>query len=315
MMVNGVAVIAGPTASGKTTLAIELARELNGEIVSADSMQIYRHMNIGTAKATKEERGMAVHHMLDVAEPYEDYSVARYVEEAAKCCDDILARGKLPIITGGTGLYIDSLVKNRSFAGESEDKKVRKRLSAEYDSLGGEAMLEKLREVDPPRADFLHATDRRRIIRALEVYEVTGETITERNARERALPPRYRSARIVLSFASREKLYARIDERVDRMIEQGLFDEVAALLAMGVDRKCTAMQAIGYKESVRAVRGEISSYEAAELIKLHSRRYAKRQMTWFRRWMDAYNIVWKDEPDFEYARQLSTDFIRQFVIS
>lgn len=308
-MGGGVVVVAGPTASGKTALAIALARELNGEIVSADSMQIYRGMDIGTAKATAAERACAVHHMLDVAEPWEDYSAARYVEDAARVCDDILARGRLPIIAGGTGLYIDSLLRNRSFAGESGDRRVRERLSAEYDRLGGEAMLERLRLIDPERAAILGANDKRRIVRALEVYELTGETITAHDLRERALPPRYASARIVLNFAEREALYRRIGARVDEMAHRGLFEETERLLNMGLRADSTAMQAIGYKESAMAIRGEISFEEAIELIKLNSRRYAKRQMTWFRRWDDAYNIVWDGQPDFERARQLSTAFI------
>lgn len=184
-----VIVVAGPTACGKTRLGIALAQELGGEIVSADSMQVYRRMDIGTAKATAEERAAAPHHMLDVAEPWEDYSVARYVEAAAACCDDILRRGKLPIIVGGTGLYIDSLLSGRDFAAREEgDEKLRASLAAEYEALGGEALLQRLRSFDPERAGKLHPADKRRIIRAIEIYTLTGTTITEHDRRSRELP-------------------------------------------------------------------------------------------------------------------------------
>lgn len=310
-----VIVIAGPTASGKTALAIELARSLGGEIVSADSMQIYRGMDIGTAKATPEERVLAPHHMLDVAPPEENYSAARYVEDAARCCEDIISRGGVPIIAGGTGLYIDSLISGRSFAARDEDENVRAALYERYDSEGGAAMLDALRKIDPERAARLAPGDRRRIVRALEIYAVTGQTATAHDAATRAIPPRYDTARIVLGFARREALYARIDARVDKMIKDGLFDEVEALLSRGVGAECTAMQAIGYKEAVRALRGEMSRAEAAELIKLNSRRYAKRQMTWFRRWEDALRIDWEDAPDFERARRVSTEFLHSRGIS
>ena len=310
-----VIVIAGPTASGKTALAIELARGLGGEIVSADSMQIYRGMDIGTAKATPEERARARHHMLDVVPPEESYSAARYVEDASRCCEDIISRGGVPVIAGGTGLYIDSLISGRSFAARDEDENVRAALYERYDNEGGAAMLEALRKVDPERAARLAPGDRRRIVRALEIHAVTGQTATAHDAATRAIPPRYDAARIVLGFAQRETLYARIDARVDKMIKDGLFDEVEALLSRGAGAECTAMQAIGYKEAVRALCGEISRAEAAELIKLNSRRYAKRQMTWFRRWEDALRIDWQDAPDFERARRVSTEFLHSRGIS
>ena len=310
-----VVVIAGPTASGKTALSIALAQELHGEIVSADSMQVYRGMDIGTAKATPAERAAAAHHMLDVAEPDRPYSAARYVDEAAACCEDILSRGKLPIITGGTGLYIDSLISGRSFADTEESRAARDALCREYESLGGEAMLEKLRRIDPERAGMLAAADKRRIVRALEIYALTGETATAHDAATRALPPRYDAARIVLCYADRARQYARIDSRVDAMVREGLFDEVSALLDRGVPPEATAMQAIGYKEAAAALRGELTAQEAIALIKQSSRRYAKRQLTWFRRWEDALWIRWDADPDFLAARQLSTAFIRRRGIS
>ncbi len=282
-------VIAGPTASGKTALSIALAEGVGGEIVSADSMQLYRGMDIGTAKATAEERAAVPHHMLDVADPGESWSVAKYVEAAAACCEDILSRSRIPVITGGTGLYIDSLLSGRSFA-ESEAPELRKSLYEEYDRCGGDAMLERLQNIDPERAGKLAPTDRRRIVRALEVHALTGMTITEHDALTRAMPPRYEAVKIVLGFADRAVLYERIDRRVDGMIKAGLFDEVRALLSRGIDPDCTAMQAIGYKESALYLKGDLSREEAAAQIKQASRRYAKRQMTWFRRWNDAVNI-------------------------
>ena len=216
-MDNRIVVVAGPTASGKTRLGIELAQALGGEIVSADSMQIYRRMDIGTAKATKEERAAAVHHMLDVADPAESWSVARYVEEASRCCDDIIARGRLPIVVGGTGLYIDSLVSGLDFADNTSDNALRDKLGAEYDSLGGDAMLARLAQFDPERAAKLHPGDKRRIVRAIEIYLLTGTTITEHDRITAARPKRYDAARIVLNYADRADLYARIDARVDAM--------------------------------------------------------------------------------------------------
>ena len=306
---NSILVIAGPTASGKTRLGIELAQSLGGEIVSADSMQVYRGMDIGTAKADAAERAAAPHHMLDVADPAENYSVARYVEDAGRCVDDILARGKLPIVVGGTGLYIDSLIAGRNFAENTGDGALREVLSARYDTIGGEALRAELAAVDPERAAKLHPADKRRIVRALEIYRLTGKTASQHDAETRARPPRYRAARIVLNYADRAELYRRIDERVETMAARGLFDEVRALLEQGLSPDCTAMQAIGYKEAVQYLQGSLTRAEAVALIQQNSRRYAKRQLTWFGRWEDACRIDWGVQPDFEAARQASTDFL------
>ena len=314
-MAEKIVVVAGPTASGKTALGIALAKDFNGEIVSADSMQVYRGMDIGTAKASLAEREGIPHHMLDVAEPWEDYSVARYVEQAEACCRDILCRGKLPILVGGTGLYIDSLISGRDFAAVDSDQGLREALAAEYDALGGEAMHRRLQELDPERAAILHPGDKRRIVRALEVYRLTGMTITEHDRQTQALPKRFDAAAIHLNFKNRAALYARIDRRVDMMVEQGLFREVEGLLAAGLSPESTAMQAIGYKEAVRSLRGELRQEEAVDLIKQASRRYAKRQLTWFNRDKEALPILWEDEPDFEYARRLSTEFLHSRGLS
>ena len=294
-----IVVITGPTASGKTALGVALCQKLHGEVVSADSMQIYRRMTIGTAKPTPEEMQGVPHHMIDVAEPEENWSVARYVEAAAACVEDILARGKLPVIVGGTGLYIDSLLSGRTFAGGAVNEALRQELSERYDEIGANGLLGELRKVDPERAEKLHPGDKKRIVRALEVFILTGKTITEHDRRTAALPPRFDSVRYALSFRDRETLYARIRLRVDDMVRRGLFDETRALLEAGVSPDATAMQAIGYKEAAAALRGECTREEAAEMIKRASTRYAKRQLTWLRRDKELRWIFREDRPDPE----------------
>ena len=279
---NSIICIAGPTASGKTALAVELAKELHGEVVSCDSMQVYRRMNIGTAKPTSEEMQGIPHHMLDVAEPWEDFSVSRYCELATPIVEDILSRGKTAIIAGGTGLYMDSLIRGNAFA-PFPSTGVRERLEAQADAEGMEAMQAWLRSLDPDSAARLHLSDRKRILRALEVYLETGETITAHNRRTQALPPRFRPLWLGLDFADRGELYRRIDLRVDEMLRQGLLAEIRELLASGIPPKCTAMQAIGYKEFVEALQGNLPLEQAVEEVKKSSRHYAKRQLTWFRR--------------------------------
>ncbi len=279
---NNIICIAGPTASGKTALAVGLAKELNGEVVSCDSMQVYKYMDIGTAKPTKEEMQGIPHHMLDVAQPDEDFSVSRYCEMATPIVDDILRRGKTAIIAGGTGLYMDALIRGNSFA-PYPSTGMREKLEAQADEEGIEAMLALLRSIDPDSAGRLHLSDRKRIIRALEVYYETGETITAHNLKTQQIPPRYQPLWLGLEDADRAQLYARIDKRVDHMLENGLLDEIRKLLAMGIPPKCTAMQAIGYKEFLTVLDGQCSIEEAAAQVKQSSRHYAKRQLTWFRR--------------------------------
>ena len=277
---NSILCLAGPTASGKTALAVELAKDLNGEVVSCDSMQVYRRMDIGTAKPSREQMQGIPHHMIDVAEPDEDFSVSRYCAMAAPIVDDIVARGKTAIIAGGTGLYMDSLIRGNDFA-PFPSTGVRERLEAEADEVGLPAMLTRLREIDPDTAD--RVSDRKRILRALEVYLETGETITEHNRKTRLIPPKYTPLWLGLDFADRGELYRRIDKRVDIMLEMGLMEEIRSLLDSGIPEKCTAMQAIGYKEFVNALEGREPLSQAAEEVKKASRHYAKRQLTWFRR--------------------------------
>ena len=308
-------VIVGPTASGKTRMAVELAQRHNGEGISADSMQIYRTMDIGTAKPTQEEMGGIPHHMIDVADPEEDFSVARYVEMAAQCVDDVLARGKLPIVAGGTGLYIDSLLSGRTFAPFSPDSALRGELERELAEKGGQAMLEALAQVDPEAAQRLHPNDHKRIVRALEVYRSTGKTITQHNRETQAIPPRYNALTIGLAFQDRQAMWRRIDHRVDEMVAAGLEDEVRRLLTSGISPKCTAMQAIGYKEFTQALSGEMTWQEAADVVKLRSRQYAKRQLTWFGRNPNTRWVRWDDPPEFEQGRRASTEYMEEFGIS
>ena len=304
---NSILCLAGPTASGKTALAVELAKDLNGEVVSCDSMQVYRRMDIGTAKPSREEMQGIPHHMIDVAEPDEDFSVSRYCAMAAPIVDDIVARGKTAIIAGGTGLYMDSLIRGNDFA-PFPSTGVRERLEAEADEVGLPAMLTRLREIDPDTAD--RVSDRKRILRALEVYLETGETITEHNRKTRLIPPKYTPLWLGLDFADRGELYRRIDKRVDIMLEMGLMEEIRSLLDSGIPEKCTAMQAIGYKEFVNALEGREPLSQATEEVKKASRHYAKRQLTWFRRNPAVRWLVRNGDDDREIlasARQIIRD--------
>ena len=308
-MKPNVLIICGPTASGKTGLAVALAQRLGGEVVSSDSMQIYRRMDIGTAKPTVEEMAGVPHHMIDVADPEENFSVARYVSMAVPIVDDILARGRLPIIAGGTGLYIDNLIAGREFAPFEEDSALRATLQNRAKAEGLPVLLEELRAVDPEAAARLHPNDEKRIIRALEVFLSTGKTITRHNEETKAIPNRYTPLTIALNFKERPHLWARIDRRVDEMMEQGLEQEVRQLLADGVPAACTAMQAIGYKEMAAAILEGRPIGEGAEEVKLRSRQYAKRQLTWFRRNPNANWFHWEEKPDFSAALAFSTDLV------
>ena len=308
---NSIICIPGPTASGKTALAVEIAKEYNGEVVSCDSMQIYRRMDIGTAKPSREEMQGIPHHMIDVCEPDEDFSVSRYCTMASGIVDDILSRGKTCIIAGGTGLYMDSLIRGNSFAPFPATGQ-RERLEAMADQIGMEAMLEKLRGIDPDSAARLHIADRKRIIRALEVYYETGETITAHNLKTQAIPDRYHPIWLGLDFQDRQDLYDRVNLRVDLMLQQGLIREIQQLLSSGIPPKCTAMQAIGYKEFVEALSGNGSIEEAADQVRKSSRNYAKRQLTWFRRNKAVHWLVRSkgegSQEILQKARQVLRDF-------
>jgi tRNA dimethylallyltransferase len=305
-----IVVLTGPTASGKTALGVLLAGEIGGEVISADSMQIYRHMDIGTAKPTEEEMNGVRHHMLDVVSPLEPYSVARYVAEASRAADGILARGRLPVVVGGSGLFVDALARGLSFAPEDSGG-ARREIAEEYDRLGGERMLEKLAEADPESAAKLSPADKKRIVRALEVHRLTGGTISGHDALTRAAPPAYDALYIHLGFADRKTLRERIDRRVDEMIAQGFLDEARRLLAMGLTKSHNSAHAIGYREMIETALGETSLPAAAEAAKIRSRQYAKRQLTWLRRREEALRVTWEGAPDYGRALRVSTEYVRR----
>ena len=306
---NPIICLAGPTASGKTALAVALAQALNGEVVSCDSMQVYKFMDIGTAKPTPAEMGGVPHHMIDVADPREDYSVSRYCKDAAPIVEDIVSRGKVAIIAGGTGLYMDSLIRGNDFA-PFPSTGVRERLERQADAEGLEAMRSWLRSIDPEAEARIQ--DRKRLLRALEVYLETGETITAHNRRTQALPPRFTPLWLGLDFENRQSLYHRIDQRVTHMLEAGLLQEIRSLLQSGVPDTATAMQAIGYKEFVSALNGHGTVEAAADSVRQSSRRYAKRQLTWFRRNPAVHWLIREDETSgeeiFRSARQIIQEF-------
>ena len=307
-MIPEIVVITGPTATGKTALGVALAKEIGGEIVSADSMQIYKYMDIGTAKPTEVEMGGIKHHMIDVISPFDSYSVARYVEDAARCVDDILLRGKRPILVGGTGLYIESLIRGRTFVVQA-DPDMRRELSERYNKHGGEALLNELKKADPISAERLHPNDKKRIVRALEIFMLTGMTITQHDEQTKKAPPRYNARILALTYSDRNDLYRHINQRVDEMMEKGLANEVRSLLDMGLTREYTAMQAIGYKELAGVLINGGDFQAAVENIKMESRRYAKRQLSWFRRNQEIRWVEWEKEPKFAIGLRISTEYL------
>ena len=306
---NRIICVVGPTATGKTKMGVALAKRFGGEVVSVDSMQIYRGMTVGTAAPTAEEMDGVPHHMIAVANPAESWSVAKFTEQADLCVRDILRRGKRPILVGGTGLYLDSLISGRTFAPGDSGGQTRKQLQAELAERGIEALHRELAQIDPPCAARLHLKDEKRILRALEIYRETGETITAHDERTRALPPRYRAYYIGLTFAVRGDLYERIDRRVDEMVARGLLVEVETLLTSGLPENATALQAIGYKQFLSVHRGEAAAEEAVAEVKLRSRQYAKRQLTWLRRNEAIHWIAWEKDPDFSAGLQNATEYL------
>lgn len=275
-------VVAGPTASGKTRLAIDIAKAFDGEIVSADSMQIYKYMNIGTAKPTAEERAECPHHLIDFVEPDCEFSVADYTELAHEVIADITARGKLPVMCGGTGLYINSVVNDVTFGELDNDYEMREELRALAEKEGSERLLQILSEFDPVSAERLHPNNLRRIIRAIEFYRITGVPISEHQEMTKQIESRYEPVMFCINH-DRAVLYDRINRRVDMMLDEGLLDEVKQIMAMGYTKDLNSMKGIGYKELMDYYNGECTLEEAVEAVKQGSRRYAKRQLTWFRR--------------------------------
>lgn len=287
-------IIAGPTASGKTALAVQVALASGGEVVSADSMQIYAGVSVGTACPTSEEMKGVPHHLLSFIPLQEKYSVARYLEDANRVFADIYSRGVTPVMCGGTGLYIQSFIENRQLFEEEPNPEIRTYYMSIAEQQGSEVLLDKLREIDPMTATRLHANDVHRIIRALEVYETTGRTISEQNALSLSVPSPYSPCLFVLDFHDRQKLYDRINRRVDMMVENGLLEEAKRIL--NTDPDATVTQAIGYKEFESYFQGTASLDEAADKLKQQTRRYAKRQLSWFRRMKNAHTL-WVDECD------------------
>ena len=309
-MENRLICICGPTASGKTALSVALAQKLHTEIISADSMQIYRGMDIGTAKPTLEERQGIPHHLLDICEPDEPFSVARYVELADKAAQDILSRGMVPIVAGGTGLYMDALIECSVFSGDETDLTVRKKyqqLADEKDNLAVHACLA---QVDPESAERLHPNNLKRVIRALEVYEQTGMTIGEFNRSHKRPEPKYHAVKIGVCPAQRETLYERIDRRVDQMLEDGLLEETKRLFSSGA-LTGTAAQAIGYKELLGVLDGTDTLEHSVNLLKQRSRNYAKRQMTWLKRDDSIHWIYYNSGEDFSAVLQEATDYLQK----
>lgn len=299
-------VVAGPTASGKTGLAIDIAKYIGGEIVSADSMQIYKYMDIGSAKPTLEERAKAVHHLIDFLEPDEEFSVADYTELAHKVIADIHARGKIGVMAGGTGLYINSVVDDVTFGDIDTDYELRDKLHAEAEEKGSEYLIEKLSRFDPVSAEKMHPNNLRRIIRAIEFYEVTGVPISEHQEMTKQKKSRYRPLMLCIDW-DREELYDRINRRVDMMLCGGLLDEVKSLMDRGYTQSLNSMKGIGYKEVMDYFDGKMSLEETAELVKQSSRRYAKRQLTWFRRDKRIHYV--SSQRPFEEAKALIDEFL------
>ena len=304
-------IIAGPTASGKTALSVRLASALGGEVVSADSMQIYDEVSVGTARPTVEEMGDVPHHLLGFLPLQAQYSVAQYLEDAHSAFEAIYARGSVPVMCGGTGLYIQSFIENRQFFEEEPNPSLRLFYNDLADAQGTEILLEKLREVDPVSASKLHVNDRNRIIRALEVYETTGRTIAEQAALSLSVPSPYTPCMFVLDFRDRQKLYDRINHRVDVMLDSGLLDEAERVLR--TNPEATVTQAIGYKEFAAYFAGEITLDEAADKLRQQTRRYAKRQLSWFRRMKDAHTIWCDDFSSSDDMLLYALEYYRSFM--
>ncbi|MBQ3513742.1 MAG: tRNA (adenosine(37)-N6)-dimethylallyltransferase MiaA [Lachnospiraceae bacterium] len=297
-------IITGPTAVGKTEASILLAKKINGEIISADSMQVYKGMDIGTAKITKEEMMGVPHHLIDILSPDEDFNVYTFQQLAKAAVDDICSRGKIPILAGGTGFYIQALLYGISFKEEANTYRLElEKLLEEKGNLYLHAML---KEVDSASADIIHPNNVKRVIRALEFYQETGEPISKHNETERQKESQFQSAYFVLNMP-RKQLYERINLRIDKMLEAGLVQEVAALKEMGIQKNMTSMQGIGYKEVLDYLNGETSYEDMVYLLKRDTRHFAKRQITWFKR---EKNVIWIDKTKYRDALELSEDLVR-----
>ncbi len=298
-------VLTGPTAVGKTRLSLALAGAVGGEIISADSMQVYRHMDIGTAKIRQEEMQGIPHHMIDILDPREAFNVALFQEGCLKCMEGIYERGHIPVVTGGTGFYIQALLKRVDFTEEQEDRRYRESLERLAAEKGPEALHALLQEADPAAAAEIHANNIKRTVRALEFHHLTGRPISEHNRREKEKDSAYNSCYFVLNDR-RERLYAGIDRRVDQMMEDGLAEEVERLRDMGCRRGMVSMQGLGYKEIYSWLEGEATREEAVETLKRDTRHFAKRQLTWFRREKD---VIWINKDEFDYSEERMLQFM------
>ena len=304
-----VVAIGGPTATGKTALSVALARQFNGEVINADSMQVYRGLSVGTAKATEEERAGVCHHLLDFLNPEEPYSVAEFVEMAAGLIPKITGRGHLPLVVGGTGLYITSLLHGIAFAPQRSDPELREELQQEAEEQGAQALYERLRQIDPEYAAKVHPNNLPRVIRALEVFRLTGRKMSEEQRQSRPETPPYRSLCLCLTYRDRAELYRRIDLRVDKMLEQGILGEAETVWLHKAEYR-TAAQAIGYKEFFPYFEGTQSLAACTAALKQATRRYAKRQLTWFRHQNDARWLYVDEEDAFGRAAELIQDFLQ-----
>ncbi|MBE7029656.1 MAG: tRNA (adenosine(37)-N6)-dimethylallyltransferase MiaA [Ruminococcaceae bacterium] len=300
--------IAGPTGSGKTKLGIETAKKYNGEIISADSMQIYKKLNIGTAKPTEEEKEGIEHHLIDIISPCSQFSVKEFVDLANEKIDGIIKKNKLPVIVGGTGLFISSLIDNVKFSESEQDERLREELKNLAEEKGAEYLHNMLKDIDYESYLRLHPNNIRRVIRAIEIYKTTGMTMSEQIKNSKNVPSQF-DVRYFGLNTKREVIYERINKRVDIMVEQGLFDEVYALYNEGIDLRYKSMQAIGYKQLIMHFEGKLTKEEAIDLIKQESRRYAKRQLTWFRR---DERIIWIDIEKYN-TPELQLEFIEKYI--
>ena len=298
-------ILTGPTAAGKTKLSIALAKAINGEIISADSMQVYRHMDIGSAKIKPEEMDGVTHYLVDILDPTVDFNVVLFQKYAKEAMEQIYAKGKIPILVGGTGFYIQSVLYDIDFTENDEDTELRRELEELANQKGAQYLHDMLKECDPKAAEAIHANNIKRVIRAIEYNRQTGGKISEHNEEERQKESAYDSCYFVLTD-ERERLYRNIDKRVDIMLEEGLVEEVKKLLAFGCKRESTAMQGLGYKEIIAYLLGEITLEEAVYRLKRDTRHFAKRQLTWFRREKD---VIWVEKDKFAYDEGKMLEYI------
>lgn len=305
----GLVILTGPTAVGKSELSIMLAKQIGGEIISADSMQVYRNMDIGSAKIMPEEMEQIPHHLIDVLEPTEEFNVVSFQTLAQKALEGIYERGHIPIVVGGTGFYIQALLYEIDFTENDEDRELRKQLEEIATSQGSEVLYERLRSIDPESCETIHAHNQKRIIRAIEFYEKTGRKISEHNKEQRSRRSPYDFAYFVLND-DRAQIYCRIDQRVDKMLAHGLVEEVLSLARAGCTRDMVSMQGLGYKEILDYLDHKITLEEAVYTLKRDTRHFAKRQLTWFRRERD---VIWIDKQDFGYDKQRMIDHMLEIL--